>query len=137
METNYNEQAERFLNESGTVLKVTYLKHDKHFADDDVSRDVYSFCLRRNGKSYTGRFGQSIASQGQEPSAYDILACITKNDPGTFEDFCSEFGYDTDSRKAEKVYKAVVREWKGISRVFGVDGSGRYNTLLNKLQEIA
>ena len=33
-------------------------------------------------------------------SAYDLLACITKSDPGNFRDFCSDFGYDTDSRKA-------------------------------------
>lgn len=52
------------------------------------------------------------------PSAYDVLACLTKYDPGTFENFCSEFGYDTDSRKAEKTYKAVVDEWKNIQALF-------------------
>ena len=50
------------------------------------------------------------------------MSCITKADPGTFEDFCSEFGYDTDSRQAEKTYKAVKREWEKVARVFGSEG---------------
>lgn len=54
----------------------------------------------------------------KEPTAYDVLACLQKCDPGTFEDFCSEFGYDTDSRKAEKIYKAVVNEWQNVAMLF-------------------
>jgi hypothetical protein len=51
------------------------------------------------------------------PTTYDVLACLTKY-PGTFENFCSEFGYDEDSRKAEKIYKAVVNEWQNIAMLF-------------------
>ena len=52
------------------------------------------------------------------PTVYDVLCCLTKYDPGTFADFCSEFGYDTDSRKAEKTYKAVLDEYLQVSRLF-------------------
>lgn len=52
------------------------------------------------------------------PTAYDVLASLTNNDPGTFEDFCSNYGYDTDSRKAEKTYKAVLDEWKNVQALF-------------------
>lgn len=51
-------------------------------------------------------------------SRYDILACITKYNPGTFNEFCEEFGYDNDSMKAFKIYQAVCEEWEGISRIF-------------------
>lgn len=50
----------------------------------------------------------------EEPTPYCVLSCLTKYDPGTFEDFCGEFGYDTDSRKAEKVYKAVYKEYQNV-----------------------
>lgn len=45
----------------------------------------------------------------EPPTEYDVLACLTKNEVGTFENFCSEFGYDTDSRTAKKTYKAVLK----------------------------
>jgi hypothetical protein len=54
----------------------------------------------------------------KQPTAYDVLACLTKNEVGTFEDFCSEFGYDTDSKKAEKTYNAVVNEYLNVCKLF-------------------
>ena len=52
------------------------------------------------------------------PNAYDILACLQKYDVGTFEEFFSEFGYDEDSRTAERIYIAVVKEYKELVRIF-------------------
>lgn len=65
----------------------------------------------------------------KEPMAYDVLASLTTYDPDTFEEFCSSYGYDTDSRKAEKTYKAVVEEWKNIKILFSDEE-------ILKLQEI-
>lgn len=63
------------------------------------------------------------------PSAYDILACMTKYDPGTFEGFCCEFGYDEDSRTAERIYFAVQKEYTQLARLFTVEQ-------MEELQEI-
>lgn len=52
------------------------------------------------------------------PSAYDVLACLIKYDPGTFEEFCCEFGYNEDSRTAERIYVAVIKEYKQLERIF-------------------
>lgn len=49
-----------------------------------------------------------------EPTPYSVLACLTKYDVGSLEDFCGEFGYDVDSKKAEKIYKAVCEEWANV-----------------------
>jgi hypothetical protein len=64
-----------------------------------------------------------------EPNNYDILCCLTKYDPGSFENFCSEFGYDTDSKKADKTYLAVVNEWANVCALFNDDE-------INELSEI-
>jgi hypothetical protein len=55
---------------------------------------------------------------GIPPNEYDVLACLTKYDPGTFECFCDEFGYDTDSKKAEKTYNAVKDEYLNLCTLF-------------------
>lgn len=52
------------------------------------------------------------------PSVYDVLACLQKYDPGTFEDFCSDCGYDEDSRTAERIYFAVQKEYTQLARLF-------------------
>jgi hypothetical protein len=62
------------------------------------------------------------------PSAYDVLSCLTKSDPGTFKDFCGEFGYNDDSISAFNTYRAVQEEWSAVERMF--------NDCLEELQEI-
>ena len=52
----------------------------------------------------------------------------TEYNPETFEDFCSEYGYNTDSINAQKTYKAVKREFNGVYRLF--------SDILEQLQEI-
>jgi hypothetical protein len=163
--TDYNAQAEELLKKLGAELSVQFVENGKHFADDTDTRDIYKVTLKRGRRSYSFRFGQSIAHsakvkdrlngreftlsgksagshsythsrpekfprrkgeynhdflfiEGTAPTAYDILACLTKYDPGTFEDFCDNFGCDTDSRKAKKTYRAVMDEFLNVSRMF-------------------
>lgn len=115
---NYNKIANDFAKKTGTKLIILDSEYKRHFASDKQSRYVFKCKLTRKGKSYTFDFGQSIANGMQEPTMYDILACLQKYDVGSFEDFCSEFGYDTDSRTAEKTYKAVCKEFEAVDRLF-------------------
>lgn len=63
------------------------------------------------------------------PDEYSVLSCLTKYDPYSFEDFCSEYGYDTDSSRAEITYKAVVIEWHNVAMLWNDDE-------VERLQEI-
>ena len=115
----YLKQAELFAEKHGVTLKVLRCTRGLYFPDDKQTRYIFKLKLTRNRKQYTFTFGQSIANGSKEPALYDIFACLTKSDPGSFENFCSEYGYDTDSRKAEKTYKNVCKEWEGVNRLFG------------------
>lgn len=81
---------------------------------DHVFTDDYI----RMGRPYPNKDGSDYKQKRKAPRAYDILSCLTKSDPGTFEDFCADFGYNTDSRKAEKVYFAVQKEFKGVCSIW-------------------
>jgi hypothetical protein len=119
--TDYQQQGIDFLKATQTVMNVKFLRNGKHFDDDKENRDIYEIELFRNDRSYKFEFGQSINDSGKnrkKPTAYDVFSCLPKTDPGTFEDFCSEYGYDTDSRKAEKVYTAVKDEYLQLSRLY-------------------
>ena len=52
------------------------------------------------------------------PSPYDILSCLEKYEYNSFEDFCNELGYDTDSKKAEKLYNAVKEQYLNIISLY-------------------
>lgn len=117
---DYEKQAKDFLNLTGSILKVNFLKHDKYFDDDEEARDIYEITLSRQKRSFVFTFGQSIikTEEKKKPTAYDIFACLTKYDPGNFENFCADYGYDTDSRKAEKTYNAVVNEYNNLKMLY-------------------
>lgn len=51
----------------------------------------------------------------------------------TFEDFCSEFGYNEDSRRAEKTWKACKRSLAKLQRIY----PGDLYDLINELEEYA
>lgn len=55
---------------------------------------------------------------GIPPNEYDILTGIEKYEYESFEDFCNELGYDTDSKKAEKIYNAVKEQYLNITRLY-------------------
>lgn len=54
----------------------------------------------------------------KQPTAYDVLACLTTYNPYDFENFCMDYGYDTDSRKAEGIYEAVKDEWQNVAMLW-------------------
>lgn len=122
MKTNYETQAAELLKSFGVKFSANFIEYGKHFDDDKQSRDIFNITFRRDRKGFSLRFGQSINDSTGEgtnkPTEYDVLSCIQKYDVGSFEDFCSEFGYDTDSRKAEKTYKAVLKEYDKVSNFF-------------------
>lgn len=73
------------------------------------------------GKSIRGNYSQGSAIKGK-PTIEDILNSLimdTINIPSSFEDWASEFGYDTDSRKAEQIYNACLKEDKDLKYILG------------------
>lgn len=126
-------------------ITVEYKGTDIHFTDDKEKRIILEIKVLRgeNGMFFT--FGMSIhdtelfalsaKSAAQKlPFAeiykkryeirdnllYSILSCIASDYycPETFEDFCTEFGYDTDSRRAEKTFHACLEQSRKLKTVF-------------------
>lgn len=117
---NYIENAQILLREFNVKFTIDYVKFDYHFAGDEDKRNIYNVTFSRLGDKLKFKFGQSINKSMKKitPTEYDVLACITKNDPGKLEDFCDEFGYDTDSISANKTYKLVCIEYEKVYNFF-------------------
>jgi hypothetical protein len=86
-------------------------------------RIVYLVRVKRNNKQISFKFCDSYANalENKRPDLYSILASIGSeydlNDTN-LEDFCNEFGYDTDSKKAEKIYNNWVAHNDKLKKIF-------------------
>lgn len=59
-----------------------------------------------------------------EPDAEGVLDCLLSDASGIdqdFESWASDLGYDTDSRKAEAIYKECQKQTEKLKRLLGDD----------------
>ena len=160
--SEYDIQANEFLEKTNTELKIEFKENAKYFPGDKETRDIYNITLIRGNRKYTFTFGNSLRDSGfyvqigrtkhplpynllnsknlrnyiknhidynfiynidnihypVPPSPYDILACLEKYDYESFEDFCSQLGYDTDSRNAERIYNNCHEQYLQLCSLY-------------------
>ncbi|HEV2120578.1 MAG TPA: hypothetical protein VGS11_10830 [Candidatus Bathyarchaeia archaeon] len=124
--SEYDQKANGFLEKNDISYRTKYVG-DEPFPGEPNGEEHATYMVtfsKPGGKRVSYRFHTSLQDTRTKtpdtgaPTPYDVLAAIEKNDPGTFEDFASEFGYDTDSRKAETTYRAVTKEYQKTSNFF-------------------
>jgi len=92
-------------------------------------------CTLRRGRSrMTVYFSQGPAAV-EEPRVASVLSCLADDassveNAQSFEEWCRELGYDTDSRKAERTWKLI---WSQVLRLKSFLGDA-YETLLWKVE---
>lgn len=73
-----------------------------------------------------GRPGSTQKNRRIEPNPVDVLYSLTMDsdvlDSGGFEEWAACFGYDTDSRKAESIYRACLEIALQMRAAFGDSG---------------
>ena len=120
------------------VINSEYLGNKAATWGDKKSPSYHNNSVKvtHNKKSFSFEFWGSMMnpeiSNGQE----NVFAfyCALSDGLGvknSFEDFCSEFGYDSDSRNAERIYKVCEKTLKKLERVFDCD----LYDLINEIQE--
>jgi len=127
----YKQQAEKFLSDTNTKLEVVKAIPQKSplWTEKGEQHGInYWITLTNKQHIYGFNFWGSIADakkirhgegRGTKPNAYDVLACLSGSTGiGSFEDFCGHFGYDDDSIRVEKIYKAVLNESENINKLW-------------------
>lgn len=110
--------------------------------DDSVNMDhwVVQLSIRspkdRHGRTMTIHFSMGYGHGGKQPDVEEVMNALVSDfvdDSASFEDWCAEIGYDTDSRKAERTFKACQKETKNLRRFLGDD---RLNELLYEVERL-
>jgi hypothetical protein len=83
----------------------------------------YRVTLHMGRRQMTVPFGMGPALTG-EPEAAEVLDSLASDassfeNAAGFEDWASEFGYDTDSRKAERVWDQTEAQTLSLRRFLG------------------
>lgn len=144
----------KFIKQSHTQTKldierqaIKKARKDATRSDGSVNRILESNLLRERGVKLTPReYVIEITLNGEKhtceyrqgtahytlPTAKEVLhslkvdaSCVIYND---FEQFCAEFGYDTDSRKALATFEAcresllfLFRAWVSVDEICNID----------------
>lgn len=121
---DYHKQAADFLAKHGISFSFK-LANTKTPDWEDDSRPVNHFIVtfKKGKKRVSFDFFDSISNYEKgikELDAYSVLSCCSAeiNCPETFEDFCAEYGYDEDSRKAEKTFKSLKKPSNKLQKFF-------------------
>ena len=87
-------------------------------------------------KAGTGRmrlpYSMGTGHKGAAPTVASVLDCLASDAAGVanardYDDWCAEYGYNTDSRRAERTYRIIQRQSAHLSALLG---ESAYQTLL-------
>lgn len=116
-----------FVSQNDFRMKCEWAPNNPNMQESE-NMDHWKCVIRRKGNigSMTLVFSMGMAHRGKEPEVADVLDCLASDASGienspSFEDWCSEYGYDTDSRKAEKTFKACEHQSKRLKKLLGED----------------
>ena len=95
--------------------------------EDVQNMDHWKVCLVRGKRRMTIYFSKGFGHGGDRPKAAELLECLASDTAGIenyksdFATWCGEYGYDTDSRKAERTFDACLHAAGRLKRFLGDD----------------
>ncbi len=124
---------EQFIKANGITIKSVRTNSNPNMASD---MDHWKVTLRSGGRSMTLTFSKGFGHRGAEPTTDEVLDCLSSDASGvsnanSFGDWCDEYGYGEDSRKAKRTYDACVHQSARLETFLGSDA---YETLLWKVE---
>lgn len=109
----------------GIKMSVERADSNPHMPDSrDHIMDHWKCTLQWRRKRLTVVFSQGEAFGGKEPDINSVLKTLIDDaasfeSAAGFENWAAEYGYDSDSRKAEALYKAVEHQVHRLERFLG------------------
>lgn len=127
---------------AGRALTTDYMQGIGHLPNAGAAARAMggrNFAVYERGAAEEGKYGRYSASGFMinaklipAPLLRDVLYCLVLDasviDCATFEEWASEYGYDTDSREAEKTYRSCLEIALQLRALIGTEN-------LNKLRE--
>jgi len=125
-QSRYNRQAIDFLTSSYTKIDISHNGCDYPQWQKSSKVNKYLVTLRNSKHTYSFEFFDSIKNTEDNKSCkydfYSVLACLSYYTPESFDDFCSEFGYEFENEseyiKTKSIHLACLDQQKNIKKLF-------------------
>lgn len=117
----------------GSIADAEKIEDAMHETDSHRFFRASKYLEEKTGKKlmrFSQKRNETAMREAVKPSAYAVLTALHDSAGESFADFCASYGYDEDSRTAERVYHAVMEQERNMRRLYTHDE-------LEALQEIA
>lgn len=108
----------------GFTTSISFVKYDYYFQDDRDMRNIYSLTLKRDNKTSSFRFGDSVfnSQKGNKPKDYEIMYALVQDyysyyDYSNLSEFMSSFGYE-DKEQARKIVNRLKKDFEKLNKLF-------------------
>ncbi len=92
---------------------------------DDWQRQAHQYRVtlryKRRRMSLDYFMGSALTSEPDSASVLSSLLLDASALDESFENWCADYGYDTDSRKAERLYKLCCKQGEKLKQLLGDD----------------
>lgn len=112
-------------------IRMTARRVDSNPLMDDRDMDHWRCTLTCGGRRMSLTFSKGFGHHGERPSVSEVLSCLASDTSCLDEDFdqwCGNYGYDTDSRKAWKTFQACTQQSMKLRVLLG--SADTYETLV-------
>ena len=123
-----------FVQEHGMSMTATRVDNNPNMDDMPAGSTHWKCVLHFDNRQMTVPYSMGSA-HSNDPEIEDVLECLASdastleyclNREPSFEEWAYDLGYDTDSRKAERTYKAIKQQAKELRRLL----ENEYDALL-------
>ena len=133
---------EEFIKKQQIHYKECNKMHANPNAPDWKNADHWEVVLHITGKGKEPEFityySMGKGHKGKKPTMQQVLDCVASDaagyeDSGSFEEWAMNYGYNPDSRKAEKIYRLVEQESRELRTFLGNEA---YESLLRETERM-
>jgi hypothetical protein len=126
----------QFVRENNIKIANELVDSNPNIDDPNWQANHYKVVLKRGKKQFTTYFSKGIGLKG-EPTVEEVLDCLASDSASIenydFEDWAPEFGYNKDSRHAEKIYNACIKQAQKLKNFLGAE---KYEELLWEVERL-
>ena len=126
---------QQFIAQNGISMTCQRAESNPNMEDSGSRMNHWRCTLCSRGQQMVVPFSMGAALD-REPLTQDVLHCLAADASGLdsaggcFEEWAADYGYDPDSRKAERIFRAVSRQSAKLLKLLGDE---TYETLLQRV----